>query len=249
MTTSVPQPDVIPPWVTILEAIAWVCRVTNCSWAVGVDRLQRAFDDDEILTVGRNEVAGQWVAHQITADFWRNWKLQPLKDSDGHDTVNYHWSGQLRVVRTEEIKLPPPPPGTTIISAPPIRKFWEPATPLPSHLLVSRNSLEKRWPDTTRVLELVTEPAAAPVETPDTKPTSNASKRPKGVTPRVWLAVHVLDALEQEEVDFDMLQPDLLVRAQRRMPERSNRPGTRIPLGLRTMQAALAYRRKRDAAK
>ena len=74
-----------------------------------------------------------------------------------------------------------------------------------------------------------------------------ALKRPKGVTPRVWAAVRAIDAFEREEhVDPACIpQDDLLLRVRRRMPEGSKQ-GARIPLGKRTMQTALAYRRERD---
>ena len=77
-----------------------------------------------------------------------------------------------------------------------------------------------------------------------------ALKRPEGVTPRVWAVVQAIDALEREEhIDSAAIpQDDLLTRVRRRMPEGSKQ-GEHVPVAKRTMQAAQAYRRKRDGTK
>jgi hypothetical protein len=93
------------------------------------------------------------------------------------------------------------------------------------------------------VLEMEASPQPKAATEPP-KVLKRPQKRPKDVTPRVWLAVLAIDEVERVEhiCSTDVDQGDLLTRAQKRMPERS--PGKRVPLGLRTLQAAQAYRRE-----
>jgi hypothetical protein len=96
------------------------------------------------------------------------------------------------------------------------------------------------WPE---VIATVDPPQA---ELPNSSPMSEELQRPENVSPRVWLAVLAIDEVERQEHihSTDISQPDLLARARRQMPERS--PGKRIPLGMRTLQFAEAYRRGRN---
>jgi hypothetical protein len=102
------------------------------------------------------------------------------------------------------------------------------------------------WPE-------LTEPTAATTTVDPSREWSEvrvALKRPEGVTPRVWAAVQAIDALVREEhVDSAALPQDVLLKRVRgRMPVGS-KPNERVPVGKRTMQEALAFRRKRDGTK
>ena len=81
---------------------------------------------------------------------------------------------------------------------------------------------------------------------PKDSPMLEGLKKPEDVRRGVWLAVLAIDEVERVEgiCSTDIDQDDLLIRAKRRMPERSS--GKRVSLGLRTLQTAQAYRRKRD---
>ena len=83
-----------------------------------------------------------------------------------------------------------------------------------------------------------------PAGSPKDSPILEGPKRPEDVTPRVWLAIVAISEVERADhiCSTDIDQDDLLIRARRRMPERS--PGTRVSLGLRTLQTAQAYLRK-----
>jgi len=115
------------------------------------------------------------------------------------------------------------------------------------NIVVHRDDELACWPE-------LTEPTAATttVDTPrEWSEVQVALKRPEGVTPRVWAVVQAIDALEREEhIDSAAIpQDDLLTRVRTRMPKKGSKPGVWLPVSKRTMQAAQAYRRKRDRTK
>jgi hypothetical protein len=125
------------------------------------------------------------------------------------------------------------------------------------NIVVHRDDALACWPEATEPAAATTTVDLPPTEWSEVQARSlnssmklEALKRPKGVTPRVWAAVQAIDAFEREEhVDpASIPQDDLLPRVRRRMPERS-KSGARVPLGKRTMETALAYRRARDGTK
>ena len=122
------------------------------------------------------------------------------------------------------------------------------------NIVVHRDNACACWPELAAPGEA---PTAATVDPPRSEvqaglpngsPMSEGLQSPEGVTARVWITVQIIDALEREKrADFTVIdQPELLQRVRRRMPERETVPGTRISVGLRTLQSAQGYRRKRD---
>jgi hypothetical protein len=121
------------------------------------------------------------------------------------------------------------------------------------NIVVHRDNAFACWPE----LAAPAAPTAATVDPPRSEvqaglpngsPMSEGLQRPEGVTALVSITVQIIDALEREKrADFTAInQEELLQRVRRRMPERETVPGTRISVGLRTLQLAQAYRRKRD---
>ena len=112
--------NAISPWVSIIDAVAYVYRTAGCSWELAISRLHHAFIDDEVRSMERHRVAGQWVQNSLTADFWCVWDLYEPPDLPG----------RVALIRPRRLRhLLPPPIG------------W--------HLFVARADLEERWPDET----------------------------------------------------------------------------------------------------
>jgi hypothetical protein len=119
------------------------------------------------------------------------------------------------------------------------------------NIVVHRDDALACWPELAASAPMATvDPSRIEVQAglPNSSPMSEELQRPEGVTALVWITVQIVDALERENhVDFPAInQEELLQRVRRRMPERETVPGTRISVGLRTLQLAQAYRRRRD---
>jgi hypothetical protein len=115
-------------------------------------------------------------------------------------------------------------------------------------IVVHRDDLLALWPEKPGRSSPGPNMAEAPQKQNVTVPEPNTAEAWKKPTAKTALVVQLIDDLEQETKinPASIPQQDLLSRIRRRMPEKADKPGSHISFGLRTLQTAQAYRKRRD---